>query len=496
MNKKLNLIFSSIPFYSGNPKAMYEYFLNNHPNKYNLIWHTDSEKDYQLYKNNKFNCIYRENSNFYEIINTADVFFTSHSQLISEKKEYQIYVNLWHGVGIKKVGFMLNTSDFSKEDYDYYNMLRKKTNYIIVPSEFWKSIYCSTFNISTTNILTTGLPRTCFIDNSKHNLQKLLLPNYKSYNKIILYLPTFRNMNNKIEGSMNLNNIINLITYDENLLFEFLENNNYLLIIKMHPLEKLQNKITTHKNIIYLSQEILNEHKLDINEIIAETDLLISDYSSIYIEYLLTNKPILFLNTDIDKYMQTRGLLFNNSHFWFPGPQVNNLVDFMSETQKLLTDNSYFKYERNKFTDLMYNESTSIDCCSSLYQSIFTENYTINPACFSSRNKEDLFEDTILSNNITIENLKNQNNLLEDTILTSNITLENSINSNNIVIEQLKNIIKLKVEELNSLNKDLTDLTLSLKNKNDEITTIQNSRFWKISKFYNNLKYKFKKLKK
>lgn len=88
---------------------------------------------------------------------------------------------------------------------------------------------------------------------------------------------------------------------------------------------------------------------ITLHEILNAADLLISDYSSIYVEYLLLNRPVLFLQRDKDEYLDKRGIILNSADIWFPGPMPNTLNEFMEDIQKLLTQTDYFSAERNNF---------------------------------------------------------------------------------------------------------------------------------------------------
>lgn len=75
--------------------------------------------------------------------------------------------------------------------------------------------------------------------------------------------------------------------------------------------------------------------------------MLISDYSPIYVEYLLLNRPVLFLQRAKDEYLDKRGIILNSADIWLPGPMPNTLNEFMEDIQKLLTQTDYFSVERN-----------------------------------------------------------------------------------------------------------------------------------------------------
>jgi CDP-glycerol glycerophosphotransferase (TagB/SpsB family) len=114
---------------------------------------------------------------------------------------------------------------------------------------------------------------------------------------------------------------------------KFLNDNDILFLLKLHPYEEkfFYNiyKSSNIKNLRFITNNLLDQHKIDLYKIVNSTDLLITDYSSVYFDYLLTNKPILFTPTDLDSYSSSRGLLVEDYDFWTPGLKAFNLDEFM-----------------------------------------------------------------------------------------------------------------------------------------------------------------------
>ena len=87
-------------------------------------------------------------------------------------------------------------------------------------------------------------------------------------------------------------------------------------------------------------------------------DILITDYSSIYFDYLLLNRPIIFIPLDLEEYAQTRGFLLEPYDFWAPGPKVTTVDALIDEIRKCLADPACYEEERvvvnnliNRFQD-------------------------------------------------------------------------------------------------------------------------------------------------
>jgi CDP-glycerol glycerophosphotransferase (TagB/SpsB family) len=83
-------------------------------------------------------------------------------------------------------------------------------------------------------------------------------------------------------------------------------------------------------------------------------DLLITDYSSIYFDYLLLNRPIIFTPTDLEEYRETRGFLLEPYDFWTPGPKVTSQKALQHEILKSLCDIKYFQSERETILSIIH----------------------------------------------------------------------------------------------------------------------------------------------
>ena len=212
-------------------------------------------------------------------------------------------VNMWHGIPLKKIQAD-NIFDKFRHPENLYAKFKnfprnlsdeKPHHYVLTTSDFLKNIFSSAFR--TNNALTSGYPRNDIL--ISHNINNLLSSNEKQQialikrftsqkpeNKMVLYMPTFR------ESELDFFNVIDIKTFGE-----FLEKNNILFCVKLHPkskLEELFKKITTN-NILII------DASSDPYAFLSLSGMLVTDYSSIYFDYLLLNRPVLFFNYDMDK---------------------------------------------------------------------------------------------------------------------------------------------------------------------------------------------------
>ena len=126
--------------------------------------------------------------------------------------------------------------------------------------------------------------------------------------------------------------------------------NNYQLIVKSHPLygENYDKMLKGISHISLFPDEKLKEWKIDLYEVLGATDFLITDYSSVYFDYLLLNKPIIFTPTDLEEYNEDRGFLLTPYEEWTPDSKVFDQISLQSEILAYETNHSYYQKRENK----------------------------------------------------------------------------------------------------------------------------------------------------
>ena len=219
-------------------------------------------------------------------------------------------IQLWHGTGLfKKFGYDLLKDNEKKVMLKFSN---KITN-LFVSSKNVVDIYARNFAIDKSKVIPLGIPRNDFY--SKEHLDKEFVSNLKAEfekiypnikgKKIVLYAPTFRE-------HPEYNAVFNYFNIEE-----FIEElgDEYILCIKLHP---NYNKFTDRDNQIDLEElsyryNIVNftDYK-DEQKLFLISDILITDYSSVMVEYTLLKKPIILFAYDLDNYLENeRGFYFD-----------------------------------------------------------------------------------------------------------------------------------------------------------------------------------------
>ncbi|EMQ5758749.1 CDP-glycerol glycerophosphotransferase family protein [Proteus mirabilis] len=338
------IVFLSIPDYTGNSKAFYEYIKKNH-NNYSTYWlvkPTFHRKKSNFVNKNNILAIYHYMTSKYIV--------STHNEMVGIAGKNQIYISLWHGMPFKKICYLGDIDHIGMEDYSAKR---------ICTSEIMRSIISASFHEKANNVYVTGQPRNDLLY-EEYPIRNIIndIPENK---KIIYYIPTFReNMNNhKYSDGERIkdNNFLRVIDFDINLIDEFLEKINCILILKLHPYEEeyFKDIQALSKNIFNLKSSSLSEKNVDINQILSQSECLITDYSSVYFDYLILNKPIIFLTPDIKTYRKKRGgFTLEPFDQWTPGKKVTSQTELLIELSYLFVENrDNYKEKRNSINNII-----------------------------------------------------------------------------------------------------------------------------------------------
>ena len=264
----------------------------------------------------------------------------------------RIVVNLWHGVPLKKIALQENSLNKITKMY-FEQIFSNNYTYILTTSKNIVPIMQKSFNVAEDKIKVWGQPRNdaIFKKNNRSDILCDLYGQLPTYQNIILYAPTYR------QGVKTV--FFPFEDFNKDELKNFLNEKELIIFIRCHQSEN-QSILTEYGDRVRLINADLVD---EITDIINIFDLLITDYSSIFIDYLLTKKPIIFLPYDKENYLRQRGLNFEYDEVT-PGPKPNTFIDFKKEIDRLINDNEYYLNDRKKtnlyFNDISYKCSSKI----------------------------------------------------------------------------------------------------------------------------------------
>lgn len=341
------ILFSSFngKSYADSPKAIYKYILNDDKYKdYKLVWVFKEIDKYKYLEENENTIIIKQGTKEHEqYLAKAKYWFCNHRVLDHQyPKKNQVYVQCWHGTPLKKLGFDLTKTDnalntLSEMQYRY-NIDAKKFKYMLSPSKFATEKFISAFNLKKLKkekcVVEKGYPRNDFLknyteDNVKEIKEKLGIN--KSNKKIILYAPTWRD--NQHEAGIGY-------TYKTELDFGELQSElgqDYIILFRAHYFVANKFDFEKYKGFVYNVSDID-----DINELYVISDMLITDYSSVFFDYANLKRPIIYYMYDFDMYKNDmRGFYIN----------LNELPGNIVKTEKELIDQI-----KNTAINFKYNE--------------------------------------------------------------------------------------------------------------------------------------------
>lgn len=329
--------------YNYNSRYLFEYVKENLPEITPLFVINDSELRNSLSsKYGKQYFIETESIQGIRQALSAGVWFTSAglpAYGIGLHKK-RLIINLWHGVPLKKIALL--DPNLKKAARIYFKKIFSENyTYILTTSHELIPLMARSFAVSEDKIKVWGQPRNdgLFQKNDCREILGQLFPDLPEYTKTVLYAPTFRDY-----GQVQL---FPFKDFDQEQLEAFLEEKNMLLFIRTHVAEQGSAAPYLGKRIRFLG----NEQAEDVTGILNIFDCLITDYSSIYIDYLLTDKPMIFLPYDRQQYLDGRGMNFDYDDVT-PGPKPETFNDFLDA---LSPKEDFWKSERTRVNRL-FNE--------------------------------------------------------------------------------------------------------------------------------------------
>ena len=270
----------------------------------------------------------------------------------------RLIINLWHGVPLKNIALL--DPNLKKAARIYFKKIFSE-NYtcILTTSHELIPLMARSFAVSEDKIKVWGQPRNdgLFQKNDCREILGQLFPDLPEYTKTVLYAPTFRDY-----GQVQL---FPFKDFDQKQLEAFLDEKNMLLFIRTHVAEQGSAAPYLGKRIRFLG----NEQAEDVTGILNIFDCLITDYSSIYIDYLLTDKPMIFLPYDRQQYLDGRGMNFDYDDVT-PGPKPETFNDFLDA---LSPKEDFWKSERTRVNRL-FNEiqhPCAADICNKVLKMIW-----------------------------------------------------------------------------------------------------------------------------
>lgn len=330
---------------SDNAFALYDYMRHNdYLEMYHVVWLVDykedaierQQKNPEDFPNTEFvqKVPQKVDKRWAEVLATCKCYIYDHCNLLAPlvKRKEQAVIYLSHGWGYKaaKGGFTTN-------NLTHYDMITV-TGPIPAKgmSEYWQE--------PEEKAVITGYPRLDYFFQSDDKVKNKVNQkwHFDRYKKVIFWMPTFRQSNNESLSEDYIKNQTGLPIFETRHSLQefsdFLKKKNLLLVFKLHHLQADLPVFKSHfNNILLVKDEDLHGMGIQLYQFISMADAMISDYSSISIDFLLKDKPIVFTLDDYKEYDKSRGLFPKNAIDYMKGYHIYNqkeLEDCLSEMLK------------------------------------------------------------------------------------------------------------------------------------------------------------------
>ncbi|WP_421921202.1 CDP-glycerol glycerophosphotransferase family protein [Marinifilum sp.] len=361
-NKRIALFFLTEKVFFDNSKYLFEYMRGK--NDFNSILFTSNKKLYkQLQEKFPGEIVYALSLKGFFLFLRSKHVIISYGISAAAFAPYYLHqkckniIYLGHGTPMKKMA--LQTPVWRK--YGKRKQLQGYS-YMVGSSPLEQIIHAAGFDIDMNNVWVTGLPRNDYLTDQLKLNTDLLLKNPFLDRKIILYAPTWREEGHKTH-------FFPFEDFDGDKLAKFLEEEDAYILVRGHK-EDIKRKSVQKTHDFFAIERVIKADQdrfEDVYELLPYIDILVTDYSSLWIDYLLLDRPIVFLPYDLEEYSQYKGFFIDfeeNS----PGAKsesqkafITNLKRYFDQPQthakwrKKIRD-MYHTYQDNGSCERVYNE--------------------------------------------------------------------------------------------------------------------------------------------
>lgn len=258
---------------------------------------------------------------------------------IFSKKQNQVLINTWNSTAVKKLGY-----DMPNGRKAVKNMIRNMlmADYIISPNEFMSKIIDKSFRLTGLfegRYIEEGRPGSDLVrlTNREEIIRKLRVRGTRvdSGKKIILYAPV-RTKNNAANFMSDMQKFTGFYSH----LTRHITTDEYQILMRPH--KYIYENLTEE----WRKQGCFVFYGIDMNELLSVTDILVTDYSEIFFDFLHKGKPILFYLPDMQSYQGIQGVHYKLDEL--PGPYANDLDGLAAEINGIQTYTTKYQEIRDK----------------------------------------------------------------------------------------------------------------------------------------------------
>lgn len=258
------------------------------------------------------------------------IILDSHFSMFFEKAAGQKVAQLWHAAGaFKRFGLHVPPKQYGQRFERWIRKEGLQYDFLAVSNTQVIDIYRDALSAYNASIVPVGLPRSDYILNVVKNQAKR-----ERSKKVILYAPTFRNDEKK--NPLDIEKLTRMLS-DE-----------YELWIRLHPAARGTPIAESVRKAVNEGKFIRDVSQMDYMKVLKDSDILITDYSSIIFDYAIFGRPMLFFAYDLEEYKIERGFYEEYSKY-VPGPICRSVSELVDCVQKAASEKAALSRRAREF---------------------------------------------------------------------------------------------------------------------------------------------------
>ncbi|MEJ5961308.1 CDP-glycerol glycerophosphotransferase family protein [Pedobacter immunditicola] len=283
---------------------------------------------------------------------TSKYLFLTHGIFLSAFSRRQVVTNIWHGILYKKIGLLIGGRAIPAD-------------VTVGTSTLTRKMFSEAFGVPESKVFVSGYPRNDQLLEGKAKKAKVRAqldtglqlsndaelhhhtqesaphsknPGLNQYQKVLIWMPTFRKNMNKVDwqDGIESGNPFYIADFDVVRFNQILRENNSFCLVKPHPMAVKYAATDNLSHMAFIDDQWISDRGVTLYQLVGSTDVLISDVSSVVIDYLLLDQPILCVSTDFETYKENRGFYFEAIEEWLPGPVLRSEEMFFRALEAVL----------------------------------------------------------------------------------------------------------------------------------------------------------------
>ncbi len=325
--------------YNDSPKAIYEAMRRDPRFKgYHFVWAFHQPEKYKV---SGAKVIKTDGLDYFMTALMARVWVTNSSveRGLNFKGKNTLYFNTWHGTPMKKMG-----TDIDAGNQSFSSKSDNKFDVMMSQGKFDTDVFSRSFKIPESRFLEVGLPRNDILYNhtkeQRARIRRKL--GISPEQKVILYCPTFREYEKDENHGVVMAPPMDLKKWQDRL------GKGFVLLMRAHYEVSKVMKIDENEFVRDMTDYP------DLNELYIASDILISDYSSVFFDYSITGKPMLHFTYDYEKYSSKRGMYFDIRDYLSGAESEEDLISIIKNMDHQIESNKTICF-RDKYVNYYGN---------------------------------------------------------------------------------------------------------------------------------------------